>query len=65
MGTKAADNNAIPLSEGCHVPMQHRVGWPAFAKQFLGGADPAALAAAYWSEWLRTPMGQKWTADHV
>lgn len=50
-GTKAADRWAIPLSEHCHLHTQHQIGWPAFAKLFLGGADPCDLAEAYWTQW--------------
>ena len=50
MGTKAADRWAIPLSEGCHIRTQHRIGWQSFAKQFLR-ADPVEMAEAYWRSW--------------
>lgn len=50
MGSKCADQHMIPLSESCHMK-QHHVGWQTFASLYLGGADPVALAAQYWSAW--------------
>lgn len=49
--TKAADQWAIPLSEGCHLHTQHSRGWQTFARLYLGGRDPVALAAEYWRAW--------------
>jgi len=51
MGSKAADRWAIPLSEQCHLHTQHQIGWQSYAKLFLGGADPVAMADAYWRAW--------------
>lgn len=51
VGTKVADRWCIPLSEGCHLDTQHRIGWPSFAKQFLNGQDPESLAGDYWHLW--------------
>lgn len=50
MGTKADDHLCIPLSEGCHIRTQHRIGWPAFAKQFLPG-PVEQVREAYWRQW--------------
>lgn len=50
MGTKAADFNAIPLSEGCHLRTQHVIGWPEFARLYLD-APPETLAPSYWRAW--------------
>lgn len=50
-GTKAADRYEIPLTVGCHLFTQHRIGWPEFARLYLNGADPTKLAEAYWQQW--------------
>jgi hypothetical protein len=57
MGTKVSDRWAIPLSEGCHIHTQHRIGWKSFAAKFLGSRDPEALALDYWGAW---PGRRKW-----
>jgi hypothetical protein len=51
IATKSDDRIAMPLSEGCHLGTQHRIGWPAFAKQFLQGADPREMCLAYFKAW--------------
>lgn len=51
VGTKAADRYCIPLTYGCHIDTQHRIGWPEFARLYLGGDDPVALSDAYWKLW--------------
>lgn len=50
VGTKSADRYAIPLTEGCHIHTQHRIGWPAFATRYLQ-ASPIDVADAYWRAW--------------
>lgn len=50
MGSKSADHLCIPLSKGCHIDTQHRIGWPAFAKQFLPGTVEQTREA-YWRQW--------------
>jgi hypothetical protein len=50
-GTKVADRNCIPLSEGCHR-LQHDRGWPWFDQQVLGGVSRGLmLSAEYWRAW--------------
>lgn len=51
IGTKSDDRIAMPLSEGCHIHTQHRIGWSSFAKQFLNGADPREMCLSYWKAW--------------
>jgi hypothetical protein len=51
IGTKVADRYCIPLSEGCHLHTQHRIGWPEFARKYLHGQDPESLAGDYWHLW--------------
>lgn len=51
MNSKVADRYQIPLSEGCHIFTQHRIGWPEFARRFLDGNDPTKMAEAYWQKW--------------
>lgn len=60
MGTKCRDSACIPLSANCHA-LQHMKGWITFSLRYLK-APPLDLAAAYWTEWLRTPMGRNWQA---
>lgn len=60
MGTKAADRYCIPLSEGCHINTQHRIGWISFAAKYLGGRDPVALSEEYWKAW---PGRRAWEAS--
>jgi hypothetical protein len=50
MATKTADHLCIPLSEGCHIRTQHRIGWPKFAAAFLPG-PVEQVRAAYWQQW--------------
>jgi hypothetical protein len=50
-GTKAADRYCIPLTEGCHLHTQHRIGWPEFARLYLRGRDPVVLSCEYWAAW--------------
>jgi hypothetical protein len=59
-GTKAADRYCIPLSEGCHLHTQHRIGWPEFARLYLRGRDPVLLSCEYWAAW---PSAAKRDAD--
>jgi hypothetical protein len=50
MGTKAADHLCVPLSQGCHIETQHKIGWPAFAAKYLPG-PVEQVRAAYWRQW--------------
>ena len=60
IGTKAADQNAFPLCQGHHH--EHTVkGWSAIN---LTRESAMQAARQYWSAWLATPMGKKWTADN-
>lgn len=63
VGTKVDDRFCIPLSNNCHNEKQHRMGWPSFAKEYLGGRDPLDLASDYFAAWKRTPSGANWTRD--
>lgn len=49
MGTKCADQWAMPLSLECHA-LQHKLGWQTFAARYLPG-DPLAICASYWFQW--------------
>lgn len=60
--TKVADRYEIPLSFGCHINTQHRIGWPEFSRLFLHGADPTKLAEDYWRAW---PGRAAWEARHA
>lgn len=60
MSTKVGDRWQIPLSNLCHQ-LQHDQGWPWFDKEILGQAGAGEkMAALYFNEWLRTPMGTAW-----
>lgn len=61
IGTKSSDQYAIPLTVSCHF-LQHMVGWQTFAANHLGGADPRAMAEAYWRQW---PGRSAWEAKNV
>lgn len=50
IGTKCADQFAMPLSTLCHV-LQHTKGWPWFSREILSGRDPIEVTAAYWQAW--------------
>lgn len=63
MNSKVADRYEIPLSEGCHIFTQHRIGWPEFARRYLGGEDPAKLAEAYWKAWPARAQWERKLAD--
>lgn len=66
-GTKAADHFAIPLCQRHHDEQggkvgsfRQRGGWKTF--QIKYGFDAEKVANDYYGAWLKTPMGQKWTA---
>lgn len=48
MGTKVADQHAIPLCSG-HHGKQHRIGWRSFEEAYVFGA--VGVAAHYWKAW--------------
>jgi hypothetical protein len=58
MGTKVADQAAMPMCDGAHSE-QHNIGWQTFQRKYqFDGRD---VVTAYWTEWLDgTPMGAKW-----
>jgi hypothetical protein len=48
MGTKVADQHAIPLCTKHHA-MQHRIGWRSFEDHYMFGA--VGVASDYWRLW--------------
>lgn len=49
IGSKSADQYAMPLSENCHR-LQHSIGWQSFAAKYL--TWPAEqMCEAYWNRW--------------
>jgi hypothetical protein len=64
VGTKCADRFAIPLSLGCHWH-QHEIGWPEFARRYLGGMPPPVIATGYWLAWPGRIAWERKQADNA
>lgn len=69
MGTKVADQNAIPLCQRHHDEQHGKIGgfksrggWPTFQLKY--GFNAPETAREYFARWLKTPMGIKWTRDN-
>lgn len=61
VGTKVSDQACFPMCDGGHEE-QHRIGWQSFQRKHdFNGRD---VVTAYWTEWLSTPMGRAWEANH-
>jgi len=62
VGTKVSDQACMPMCDDGHAEQTDVLGWPEFQRKYeFDGRD---VVTAYWLEWLRTPMGKKWEADH-
>lgn len=62
MGTKVSDCASLPMCDGAHAEQTDCLGWPKFQKKYdFDGRD---VVTTYWTEWLRTPAGKAWEAEH-
>jgi len=61
--TKVSDCASMPMCWAAHDEQTNRLGWPKFQTKY--GFDGRDVVTAYWTEFLTTPKGKKWEAEHV
>jgi len=62
MGTKVSDQAAMPMCDGAHAEQTDVLGWPKFQRKYA--FDGRDVVTAYWLQWLKTPRGRAWEAEH-
>lgn len=62
VSTKVADAASLPMCDAAHAEQTDVLGWPAFQRKYA--FDGGHVVTAYWTEWLSTPAGRRWAAEH-
>lgn len=62
MSSKVCDAAELPMCDGGHGEQTDDLGWPDFQKRYA--FDGGHVCIAYWTEWLGTDAGRRWSADH-
>lgn len=62
MGSKVLDAACMPGCDGAHAEQTDDLGWPEFQRKYA--FDGGHVVIAYFTEWLGTPAGKRWAAEH-